>query len=85
LGGANTIPDPLHNVYSVTADFVCSTAPTNLSFTALEAFFPAGTGAGIIGTGAGIIGPGAFTSDTTVVITDAPAVPVAYMIVSSKQ
>ncbi len=73
-----TLPDPQHNAYSTAADFVCTSGPSPLEFTALSAFFPAGTGAGIVA-------PNAFTSDTVVLITDAPAVPVAYMIVSSKQ
>jgi hypothetical protein len=73
----NTIPDPTHNAYSVTAHFACSYSP-DVVFTALQAFFPAGTGAGIIG-------PAAFTSDTIVTITDDVTDQVAYMIIAAKQ
>jgi len=73
----NTIPDPTHNAYSVTAHFACSYSP-DVVFTALQAFFPAGTGAGIIG-------PSAFTSDTIVTITDDVVDQVAYMIIAAKQ
>jgi hypothetical protein len=73
----NTIPDPTHNAYSVTAHFACSYSP-DVVFTALQAFFPAGTGAGIIG-------PSAFTGDTIVTITDDVVDQVAYMIIAAKQ
>lgn len=79
ISSTGTIPDPQHNAYSTVADFTCTTGPSPLEFTALSAFFPAGSGAGVLGTNP------AFTSDTVIIITDAPAVPVAYMIVSSKQ
>jgi hypothetical protein len=74
----NTIPDPRHNIYADVSSFVCPTPPTNLTFTALSAFFPAGTGAGIVG-------PSPFAVDTVVIITDAAALNVAYMIISAKQ
>jgi hypothetical protein len=80
-GVTNSIPDPMHNAYLVTANFACATPPNlfpTLTFTALSAFFPAGTGAGIVG-------PGAFAVDTAVIITDDPIDEVAYMIISAKQ
>jgi hypothetical protein len=80
-GVTNTIPNPAHNAYLVTADFACAVPPNlypTLAFTALSAFFPAGTGAGIVGTSA-------FSVDTTVIITDDPVESVAYMIISAKQ
>jgi hypothetical protein len=74
---SHSIPDPMHNVYETTAHFACSYSP-DVVFTALSAFFPAGTGAGIIG-------PAAFASDTIVIITDDVGDQVAYMIVEAKQ
>ena len=81
-GATNTIPDPMHNAYKVIANFTCPVPPNatpNLTFTALSAFFPAGTGAGIVGSNL------PFTSDTAVIITDDVPDQVAYMIVSAKQ
>ena len=80
-GSTTTIPDPAHNAYKVTALFTCPVPPNaapTLTFTALSAFFPAGTGAGIVGTNP-------FTSDTVVIITDDVPDQVAFMIVSAKQ
>jgi len=74
---SHSIPDPMHNLYETTAHFACSYSP-DVVFTALSAFFPAGTGAGIIG-------PAAFASDTIVIITDDVGDQVAYMIVEAKQ
>ena len=79
-GATNTIPNPLHNVYVVAVTFTCP--PPNpqatLSFTAMSAFFRAGTGAGIVG-------PTAFTSDTQVIITEDTTEQISFMIVSTKQ
>lgn len=80
-GANNGIPNPLHNVYTVTVVFTCPVPPNPLStmtFTAMSAFFPAGTGAGIVGSTA-------FTSDTQVIITDDVTDQIAFMIVSTKQ
>jgi Immunoglobulin domain len=79
-GATNVIPNPLHNVYTTAVTFTCP-APNpqaTLSFTAMSAFFPAGTGAGIVG-------PAPFASDTQVIITDDTTEQVAFMIVSAKQ
>jgi hypothetical protein len=77
-GSITTVPDPMHNAYTTTANFTCSVAPPTLTFTALSAFFPAGTGAGIVGSTA-------FTSDTTVIITDDVPDQISFMIISAKQ
>jgi hypothetical protein len=78
-GSTNQVPDPQHNANTVTAVFSCPPPQTpTMTFTALSAFFPAGTGAGIIS-------PSAFATDTTLIITDDAADQISFLIVSEKQ